>query len=446
MKKTIILLTKILIKLFGAVGRGTSLPGLIALKLCPTILSQLHLPATVIAVTGSNGKTSTAEMIAQTLSQNGKSVIYNREGSNQTEGIATLLLKHCDLKGVINYDVAVLECDERYTRFIFRHIKPTHLVLTNLFRDQLTRNAHPFYVAKYIKEAIAEIPDATLIVNADSPLIYSMSTQQQNCIYYGTDKNKHSKNDSEALYNDCHYCPVCKEPLQYNYFQFANQGMYHCSRCSFAHPKTDFTVESADFDKCEMILNGEKLKLQFASFYNVYNICAAFSCAVTVGIPPKESALALSEMISKSGRQTTFYAGNNKGLLLISKHENSIAYNQNLEYITGQQKPCSLLIIVDKISRKYFTGETSWLWDISFEALKDTCVKEVILSGCHAYDLALRFELAQLDYIDIITEPDIKNAVRHLSTVQNRQIYVMTCFSDKDDFFSEVEVTSPTAK
>lgn len=49
------------------VGKGSSMPGKFALKICPDILARVQLPSHIIAVTGSNGKTSTVEMIAAIL-------------------------------------------------------------------------------------------------------------------------------------------------------------------------------------------------------------------------------------------------------------------------------------------------------------------------------------------------------------------------------------------
>ena len=81
------------------VGKGSSMPGKFALKICPDILKRVQLPPHIIAVTGSNGKTSTVEMIATVLRSQGKNVIYNAEGSNQVEGVTTLILTHATLGG-----------------------------------------------------------------------------------------------------------------------------------------------------------------------------------------------------------------------------------------------------------------------------------------------------------------------------------------------------------
>ena len=147
------------------IGKGSSMPGKFALKICPDILKRVQLPPHIIAVTGSNGKTSTVEMIATVLRSQGKNVIYNAEGSNQVEGVTTLILTHATLGGKVNADVLLLESDERYAAHSFKYFHPTEFVITNLYRDQLTRNGHPESVFDAILPAIH--PDTELILNGD---------------------------------------------------------------------------------------------------------------------------------------------------------------------------------------------------------------------------------------------------------------------------------------
>lgn len=446
MKFIIILLAKLLIYVCDKFGKGTSFPGLIALKIKPDILKSFVLPEKVIAVTGSNGKTSTAEMIADILDKNGKTVFFNKEGSNQIEGITTLFLKHCDLKGRLSFDAAVLECDERYTRLIFRHIKPTHFVIINLYRDQLTRNGHPYYVLKYIKEATQLMPDATLILNADDPIISSLGIGRNKTLYFGMEENKYSSKASEALYNDCAYCPICKAPMKYEYFQYAHQGKYSCTSCDFSRPEALIKVSDIDLDNKEVYINDNKIQLAFPGRYNIYNLCAAFAAANAAGIDGKDISSVLSEFISKNGRVVQFTAGENKGILLTSKHENSTSYNQSIEYAVRLNEPSTVVFIVDEISRKYYTSETGWLWDVSFELLQNTNVNKIILTGNYCYDLALRFEVAGINSAEIITEPDLDKMAQLISAPSDNKLIVITCFSDKDKLYSRVNVLSPTAK
>lgn len=440
MKTLTILISKMLSFVGMLLGRGSSLPGKIALKLCPNILSRLTLPDSVIAVTGSNGKTSTVEMIANVLAASGKKVVWNKEGSNQIEGVTTLLLNNASLTGKVKGDVVLLESDERYARHTMKHIKPTDFVITNLYRDQLTRNAHPFHIYGIIKEAVDLIPNARLVLNADDPIVRQFGVGRDNVVYFGMDKNAYSADETDGVYNDCHYCPVCKKPLSYEYFHYAHLGSYACPACGYSRPDTTYTVTKMDLANNSICVNEDEIRLAFASRYNVYNLCAAYATAALVGVDGKCITDVLSDFIMKNGRNVRFAAGENTGMLITSKHENSTSYNQSLEYVARQETPATLVIIVDAISRKYYTAETSWLWDISFEMLKNSNLKQVILSGKYAYDLALRFEYVPMGNIPVITEPDLDKMAVALAEPEAGPIFAVTCFSDKDKLLSRVKV------
>lgn len=443
MKFLAILVCKLLAFVGKLLHKGTSLPGAIALKLCPSILSKLTLPENVIAVTGSNGKTSTVEMIANIFENDGKKIIWNKEGSNQIEGVTTLLLKYSTLGGKVKGDVVVLESDERYARHTFKYIKPTHFVVTNLYRDQLTRNVHPFWIYNIIKDAVDLIPDATLLLNGDDPIISQFGINQKKTYYFGMDKNSYSSENTDALYNDCCYCPVCKGKMEYEFFHYAHLGGFKCTECGYKKHNTDYTVDKLDFENHIMSVNGSEIQLAFASRYNVYNICSAFAICSMLGVPADKITKTLNDFIMKNGRVMRFKAGENKGLLITSKHENSTSYNQSLEYVSSVKEPSTLVIIIDAVSRKYYTTEISWIWDISFEMLKNSNVQKILLCGKYAYDMAVRFEMIDLGDKEVIIEPDLDNMAKRISEPSDNKLFAVTCFSDKDKLFSRVEVINP---
>ena len=350
-----------------------------------------------------------------------------------------MLLNSATLTGKIKGDVVLLESDERYARHTMKFIKPTDFVITNLYRDQLTRNAHPFHIYGIIKEAVDLIPNARLVLNADDPIVRMFGLKRENVVYFGMDKNAYSAEETDGVYNDCFYCPVCKKPLSYEYFHYAHLGKYACS-CGYSRPDTSYTVTKMDLENNSISVNDDEIRLAFASRYNVYNLCAAYATAALVGVDGKCITDVLSDFVMKNGRNVRFAAGQNGGMLITSKHENSTSYNQSLEYVARQETPATLVIIVDAISRKYYTAETSWLWDISFEMLKNSNLKQVILSGKYAYDLALRFEYVELGNIPVVTEPDLDKMAAMLADEKAGPIFAVTCFSDKEKLLSRVKV------
>lgn len=444
MRKFLAILACRLLKLIGGfVGKGTSLPGKYALKICPDILRRIQKPKMIVAVTGSNGKTSTVEMIASVLKAAGKTVAYNVEGSNQIEGVTTMILSSCTWGGKMKQDVLLIESDERYTKFTFKWFHPTHYVMTNLYRDQLTRNGHPDWVFDAIKESVFE--DTTLILNADDPMISRFGYGRENVLWFGVERHEGSSEQFDGIYHDHLYCPICGKPMEYDYYHFNHVGSYRCSACDFARRKPDFAVTHMDLERGLIAINqDDKISLAFKSSYNVYNILAAYSVCRLLGIDGKEICKLASNYILKNGRYIEFALGDHPGTFLIAKHENSMAYDMSFRYAEQEGKPYSMVIIVDAISRKYFTSETSWLWDINFDLLCSDKLQKVYLCGKYCYDLALRLSFSKVPQEKICIYEDILAACNDLKAQGSEQLYAVTCFSDKDKFMSQTQKKEAT--
>ena len=433
-----ILVCKLVRAVGKLVGKGSSLPGKFALAICPDILARVELPSVIIAVTGSNGKTSTVEMIAAILRAAGKEVIYNEEGSNQTEGVATLVLSRATFSGKVRADVLLIESDERYAARSFRYFRPTHLVVTNLYRDQLTRNGHPEWVYDALVPAV--FPETTLILNADDPLSSCLGRDRDRVRWSGLERCSVSMDAPGGMYHDGAYCPVCQHPMEYDWAHFDHIGAWRCPHCGRARPTPDHAGTALDLDEGVLTLDGSvQIALAFRSVYNVYNILAAWTVCRELGIDERTAAGALNGYVLKNGRMQTFRLGAHHGTLLTSKHENSIAYDTNLRYIASRGDPCAVLVIVDAVSRKYFTSETSWLWDIDFDLLDRPHVGRIVLSGRYCDDLAERFSYTSLPPDRWSVVEGIPEAAETLKRSGDEEVYVVTCFSDRDKLLSLTE-------
>ena len=187
-----------------------------------------------------------------------------------------------------------------------------------------------------------------------------------------------------------------------------------------------------DLDACRLTIDGGvQVELAFRSIYNVYNILAAYAVCRECGVDSATAAGVISNYILKNGRVQKFRLGDHAGMLLISKHENSIAYDTNLRYIRENTAPCTVMVLVDAVSRKYFTGETSWLWDIDFEQLNCEHVEKVLLCGRYANDLAVRFSFTGIPAERLALYPQVTDAVAMLKENGGEDVYLVTCFADQ---------------
>ena len=435
-----ILLCKLGYRIGSLFGRGSSLPGKYALKICPDILSRIALPEYSIGVSGSNGKTSTVEMMREMFEKAGFSVACNREGSNQIEGVATVILNNCTLGGRFTKDVLLMEIDERYAKYIFKFFAPKYFVINNLYRDQMTRNGHPEYVLNDIRKAIPE--GSTLVLNADDPLIASLGQEFGNeTVYFGIEDNCYVSEKARSIYDDGYYCPVCKQKMAYDFHQFAHVGKYHCTVCDFERPDPAFAITDIDMEKGEILINDScSVSLALHAIHNAYNVLAAFTVGSLMGMEAETMKESLNNYLIRNGRVRSFKAGDRTGTLLISKHENTVSYDNNLQYVCTQKEDVQLLLIIDDISRKYFTSDTSWLWDIRFELLKDKKVRQIVVAGKYIDDVAVRLEYAGIDMNKVVLHRYTADAIAQLKNDVQGKLYVLTCFSDEGKLLKEVEV------
>ncbi len=366
-----------------------------------------------ISVTGTNGKTTTAGLIAQILEANNKEVIHNAQGANMLTGIANVFATN--VVPSKRYDNCVLESDEAYLSKLYDYMKLDYLVVTNLFRDQLDRYGELDTTAKKIQSAIDKNKDLVLLLNADDPLVANLGHDNKK-LYYGFENiefaETHTISHAPAEMFNC----ICGKPLEYSKRFYAQQGHYYCS-CGYKRPKCDYQGNAKiynDYIEISVLHNGEETHYTFDSIglYNAYNALAAISMALEIGYKQEEIQNALNTYKAMFGRAEKTEFNGHKTIIQLIK--NPAGASEVLKTVDLSSK------ILIAINDNFADGrDVSWLWDAEFELLKDT-EKTIVTSGIRANDMALRLKYAGVPSEKIKVVPDLFEAVEEVSSSEDK--------------------------
>lgn len=428
MKTLIILITKILYYISKLFVRGRNNPGKLALKMDGWILKKIKLPDNIIVITGSNGKSSTLRMVNRVLQNAGFSVACNIKEDIQIEGIATTIIKNSTLPGVVNKDVLLIECDERYLTKIFYQIKPKYFVVTNLYRDNMAQNGHPEFIYKLINDELTQ--DIHLILNADDPLTSLLGYNRDNVTYFGINKNYLSNSENQSAYNDGKYCPNCKSLMLYDYYHFNHIGSYRCPKCGHKRKAPNYAITNLDLESGVMVINKKhKIPMKFRSIYNAYDLLTTFSVARIFGVDENVIVSSLTEYASTNDVIKETNLDDYEAVLINAKYDNSISFNQSLMYVINQKKDCIVIININNLKISKII-DTSWVWDIDFELLSENNIKKIILTGDFMNELAVRFQNTDINMDKVIIGNDYKKSLSNIDKELFDEIYIITNIED----------------
>lgn len=377
-------------------GGATALPGLVAERLDPAFVSALgsSLEGGAVLITGTNGKTTTARLLAGMLAASGHPAVHNREGSNLTRGIASALAAAVDWRARPRdrRALALMETDEATLPAAARALQPGAVAFTNLFRDQLDRYGEVDGVAARWREALVLLPPTTtLVLNADDPSVAELALDWAGPVHWyslaGARANASSPGPADAR-----WCRACGGVYRYESRYAAHLGRWSCTGCerTCPDPDTSATAIEANPDGLRLTVPGlGDLDLPLGGLYNAGNALAAIALARALDLHPDDIRAGLAAARPAFGRGELVALGDCRLRLLLCK--NPAGASEALRLVEDEPGPTEAAFVLND---RFADGrDVSWIWDVDFERLAGR-VERCWAGGVRAEDAALRLRYA----------------------------------------------------
>ncbi len=416
-------------------GGGTTLPGRLLLRIAPDAISRLGAGlsggSTVISAT--NGKTTTAGMLATALRAAGRDPVHNRAGSNMSWGVATALLEQRGSEGLF-------EVDEAWLPRIAAELDPGLIVLGNLFRDQLDRYGELESLADDWAAMVDERAGRTgFVLNADDPLIADLGRDRElrrrpGVTYFGIEDPAQALPELQHAH-DAKHCRRCGHPYAYARAFVGHLGHYSCPNCGADRPAPDLAATEIELHGMRgsrarlRTPEGEaELELPLPGLYNVYNALAALGGALRLGVRLGDAIDALASVEAAFGRvETIEVAGTPVSILLIKNPAGANEVMRTLRLEAGADGEPRRLDLWIALNDRIADGrDVSWIWDADFELLAGVA-RSVVCAGTRAPEMALRLKYAGLDPAALTVEPSIERSLdRAVAAADGRLIALPT--------------------
>ena len=414
-------------------GGGTTLPGRVLLRLEPEAIARLgaRLEGSRTIVSATNGKTTTAGMIAGILAADGRHPVHNRAGSNMTWGVATALLEQRGSEGLF-------EVDEAWLPRVSEQLDPSLIVLGNLFRDQLDRYGEMEALADEWAKTVASRAGLTeFALNADDPLIADLGrdregARREGVLYFGIEDRSQALPELQHAF-DAKHCRRCGHSYAYERAFVGHLGHYSCPNCGAERPRpevaaTEIELRGMDGSRSTVRVPGGEIELDLPlpGLYNVYNALAAIAAGLRLGVEPGRIAAALGGMRAAFGRVETIPVDGVPVSILLIK--NPAGANEVLRtlMLEGERGPVDLWIALnDRIADG---RDVSWIWDADFEPLGDA-VRRVVCAGTRAPEMALRLKYAGWPEEAIEVVPGIEASLDSAAAVAEERLFALPTYT-----------------
>lgn len=421
------------IRAVGA-GLGSNLPGRVARHVSSGILTRLSKQRRrgILAVSGTNGKSTTSGLIYSILRRAGYKTVHNRQGANLVTGITATLLDAASWDGKLDADYCLFEVDEATLPVVAREVDIDAVVVTNLFRDQLDRFGELDTTAKLIEKGIA-MRDSQAILNADDPNVEQLARKSHR-MYYGIESVAEETGNTGAV--ELAYCAKCGKEYVYDKVFYGQLGHYRCASCSYQRPQPEVSAidvrvgqTSSSFQLklgSEML---EDVEIPMPGLFNVYNALAAAALSYSLGIAALTIKDGLAHYTTLFGRSEKINIEGRPVIIQLIK--NPAGATQVISSVARDDNGRVLIAINDNLADG---RDISWLWDAEFELLAAHS-QPFTISGQRAQDMAVRMKYAGVDPGKLTVIPELEKALQHaLDTLEPGQtlwlLPTYTCLLD----------------
>jgi UDP-N-acetylmuramyl tripeptide synthase len=348
-------------------GNGAVIGGSVATFVYPGILTRAAAGVTAVAVSGTNGKTTTTRLIAAALGTQ-SDVLTNVHGANLPNGVVSALLDPHAPDARL-----VAEVDERYLPAVMREVHPRVVVLLNLSRDQIDRMAEVRSNSVRWRTAIAAASDLTVVANCDDPIVAHAVPDGTEAVWVAAGMRWRW---------DAMSCPACGGRIDYG-----DDGDWRCRLCGRSRPQPDVSVEG---DRVVLGTDAVELHLGLPGEHTRANAAMALAATRVLDVAPAEAAAAFSTITDVDGRYRSLWGDGRPGRLYLGK--NPAGWLEVLEVLDHQgRRPVVLVFNANQPDGR----DPSWLWDVPVERLRG---RPVIVSGERAADMAVRLRYGEVEH------------------------------------------------
>ncbi len=415
-------------------------PGILALRLCDDFIDRVKKPRLVVAVTGTNGKTTISNLVSDILKLEGKKVAYNTWGANYKAGQARCLLDAVNIFNKPTKDAAIVEVDELLSYKTLPWIQPNYIIVTNICRDSIRRNAHQEYIFNSINRGLSKVPKAKLILNADDPVSSFLGEQ------YGGAGEESSKLPNKRIYfsiadqkqevlpinvSDFPVCPKCGTKPEFIYKHYRDIGSFRCPKCGLASKKSKYIGTTIDYDAKKIYVsedggNGTDYPLVSDTIFNAFNVVAIITLFRELGLSQKKIAADLGKVKIPESRMTVEECGGIKISTFTAKGQNVSAASTVFEYLAKEPSNKELILLLDEHYGDDKSIETiTWLYESDFENLNKDNIKKIIVAGHRYLDYRLRLKLAGIPEEKVVCVRDENTIPDYVVFDDIESIYVL---------------------